>query len=83
MKMPYKGMRDRGIQAWHRWAAVFEQDGSRESLFKFAEWTGDAASPARDIIINVNNPEVMKKIDIILGPNGYTMLKMWKAQQDG
>lgn len=81
--MPYRGQSNKAIRAWHTWAAVFGRDATFESICEFAVWTGDPPSDIRSSIINVNNPEVMKKIEAILGPNGHTLLKMWKAQQDG
>lgn len=82
MKKPTKET----INAWKLWAKVFGQNENYASLHAFARWTGDpypTEGDLRDIIVNTNNPEVMKKIEAILGPNGHTLLKMWKAQQDG
>lgn len=80
--MSERDRNQRAIAACQLWCKAFDRDWDNDGVFAFARWTGDPMGPDRGYIINIYNPEVMKKVDIILGPNGYAMLKMWKAQAD-
>lgn len=79
-----RSLRNDMFMAFHKWEKVFEIEGGRdaENLIKFAEFTGDPFhEDKRNMYVNTENPEVMEKVDLINGPNGYTLLKMWKHQQ--
>lgn len=85
MSMNEKELCYHAIAACRKWLEVFRPGDHFCSIHihEFAAFTGDPTTSERNFIINIENPEVMKIVDIILGPNGYTLLKMWKAQQDG
>jgi hypothetical protein len=75
--------------AYEIWAKVFNKPTGRQIdvMDEFAEFLGDPRGGHRSfadqqIIINTNNPEVMDKVRKINGPNGYTVLKMMKAQDE-
>lgn len=72
--------------AFTLWRSTFKYDKTYVTLQAFAAFLGDPFNPydakRQNMIVNIDNPEVMKKIDIILGPNGLTILKMWKIQQE-
>lgn len=78
----------KAFAAYDLWYKAGEEADSYRSIVsqdKFSMFLGDPRGPHRarqddDRLINIYNPEVMKKIDLILGPNGYALLKMWKAQ---
>jgi hypothetical protein len=78
----------RAFAAYDLWYKAGEETDSYRSIVsqdKFSMFLGDPRGPHRaqehvDRLINIYNPEVMKKINLILGPNGYALLKMWKAQ---
>lgn len=71
----------RALQALDLWKAeVGWQSNDYEAVFAFAAALGDPYEVGRDQIINTDNPEVMRKIDMILGPNGTTLLKVMIIQ---
>jgi len=70
------------IKAWKLWSQVYlgVKYSHIQSLIVFAKFTGDPYDHERANYINIHNPEVMRKINLINGPNGLALLKMWKAQ---
>lgn len=83
-------MRDnsKAIDAYKIWAEVQTEKMADSSIFKFAEFLGDAFGDhrknkaARLAVVNIYNPEVMEKVEKILGPHGKTYIKIMEAQQD-
>lgn len=84
MKMASREETNRMFKAFNRYLKVYglQDDDDITRLKKFAEFTGDPFNGDRGILVNTDNPKVMAKVDLILGPNGYTLLKMWKIQND-
>lgn len=62
------------------------------AMYEFAEWLGDShpnpynrdktIQNARGAIVNIFNPEVRHKIDMILGPNGKALLKVMGIRRE-
>lgn len=68
------------LAAWVKWATVIGCPTDADSLYKFSEFIGDPCKGERRYIINIENPEIVKRIILINGPNGHALLKMWIAQ---
>ncbi len=74
---------DKAVQAFRLWEKVI---GRTQGLYyppfrmtAFVEFLGveiDDESKGRNLIVPVHNPECQKLIDMILGPNGETILKV-------
>ncbi len=76
---------DMAVVACRAWAKVFASDKTPSylTMLSFAEFLGcPYQSGLRDKIVDMHDPEILRKVQNILGPNGYTYLKMLKAQQE-
>src|SRR4051812_2392508 len=84
----YRTDLQKAFAAYDLWYKAGEETDiyrSIQSQDKFSMFLGDPRGPHRnkhqeDRLINIYNSEVMEKIELLLGPNGYALLKMWKAQ---
>ena len=72
----------RASKAFHMYRKVFNSPSFAEGMVQFAAFLGDPYDGERTAYVNIHNPDVLNKIDMILGPHGMTILKMWKAQQE-
>lgn len=71
----------KAIHACDLWKSEVKWQGSdREAVFAFAKALGEPYVVGRSNIIDTDNPEVMRKLDMILGPNGATILKVMVIQ---
>ena len=55
--------------------------GQPEIMRAFNKFLG-AESPTDNRFVNVSDPDVRRKLDLILGSHGVTVLKMMKIRQD-
>ena len=59
-----------------RWLECFGYDDSLSAKYAFATFLGYPYKINQENIVDTNNPEVIRLIDLINGPNGITILKM-------
>lgn len=78
-KIPSKNQQ--AVSAWGKWARVLDQPTNIKSMYRFTEFLGHPHKDGCRYVIDIDNPEVMKKVELILGPNGHTLLKMWAIQR--
>lgn len=73
----------KAIAARDLWMSETKWQGSvYDATFAFAKILGDPYSPGRELIINTDNLEVMRRLDLILGPHGPTILKVLILQSE-
>ncbi len=71
------------MAALKRWMEICEvQDRGTGNLYAFATFLGHPFDGKTSYIINLENPEVARKIKLINGPDGDTILKMMKIQKE-
>lgn len=83
--MPYIFEDDKAaIAAGDKWATMAGVLKDRNHMYAFAAWLGDPFHPdsGRDKIVDMDKPEIRRKVELINGPNGHTILKMFEAQNE-
>lgn len=77
----------KALRARDLWCSELGKDNNYFSSFEFAAYLGDPltydkdGSATRDLIININNPEIRRQLDMLTGHNGFTMMKILLIQR--
>lgn len=59
-----------------RWAVKHQNTLKWLDYVKFARFIGYPEDPERNFVVDIENPEVQRIIDLAYGPHGDTILKM-------
>lgn len=70
------------LKAWRLWAKETGKGETTRSLYEFADYLGDPWYGDRNDIVNMDNPIVRRRVELLTGPNGYTMLKVLLVQKE-
>lgn len=82
-KYDLKIFNDKVTAARGRWQSTckrWEDLDRHTATFVFAVFLGDPYDGLRPFIVNPHNPDVVNKIELILGDNGVAILKMMEAK---